>query len=300
MSSMDFIRNIIILGEATEFNQAVAANLKEASDKLNIISLADKNLVSQTLSEKKVSLVLMNLKEVQDCKYIFRLLGMYKMKTNDKLSILFTSENFDTFQEIINKTELDGVDVIPWPVTADDMADKIHHLIFDKQITKTVVKKKGNKLDIDLEFIQVFIQSTRNVLAEMGQVENLVHGKPTFKDKMTDPIEAGIASRIMISSKFFTGSFYVIFPEKSFLNLYANAVFEECDSINEENRDFAGELANIIYGHSKKVFSANGLNLDMAIPSIHPSSNIESELVVVIPFDSSIGNFYIAVAPGNL
>jgi CheY-specific phosphatase CheX len=110
----------------------------------------------------------------------------------------------------------------------------------------------------------------------------------------------GVASKIMISSDYFKGSFYVIFPSKTFLTLYEKVVGDHYEVINDENRDFAGELANIIYGHSKKVFSESGLNLDMAIPSVHRAAQIESELVVVIPFKSSIGNFYIAVAPGEL
>lgn len=297
---MDFIRNIILFGENTDLNKSVCKSLEEATSKLKVILIEDRSLVSQTLSDKKVMSVFLNSKDLPVCLYLLRMLTMYKSKTNKKLSIFFTSESFDTFQEVINKVNLDNINVLPWPISESDIVEKIHDAIFDKKITKKVIDKKKNNLDIDLEFIQVFIQSTKKVLAEMGSVTDLVHKKPAFKNNLSEPLETGIASKILISSEYFTGSFFVIFPEQSFLNLYENAVFEKCDKINDENRDFAGELANIIYGQSKKIFSASGHHLDMAIPSIHPSSNIESELVVVIPFNSSIGKFYIAVAPGAL
>jgi CheY-specific phosphatase CheX len=297
---MDFIRNVIIFGESTELNKTVSKTLEEASSKIKVILIKDRSLVSQTLSDKKVMSVFLNSKDVSVCLYLLKMLTMYKSKTNQKLSIFFTSENFDTFQEIIKKVDVENINVLPWPISDADIVEKMHDAIFDKKITKKVVDKKKNGLDIDLEFIQVFIQSTKKVLAEMGSVTDLVHEKPEFKNKMSAQLEVGIASKILISSEYFTGSFFVIFPEQSFLNLYENAVYEKCEKIDDENRDFAGELANIIYGQSKKIFSASGHHLDMAIPSIHPSSNIESELVVVIPFTSSIGKFYIAVAPGAL
>ncbi len=297
---MQFIRNTLIIGKNSDFQSELKIDLNALSKKVNVEIISDKNLLSTKLAEKTINSVFINLENEADCRYIFRLLGMYKMKTNEKLTVFFTSENFETFQKIINDTVLDGIDILPWPVDSDELAHKMIDSIFDKRLSKQVVTEKKNTLNVDLEFIQVFIQATRKTLEEMGQVQDLKHGKPTFKDKMTDPIEKGIASKIMISSDFFTGNFYVIFPETSFLNIYENAVMERCEGIDEENKDFAGELANIIYGQAKKVLSASGLNLDMAIPSVHHSSNVEAELVIVIPFTSSIGNFYIAVAPGKI
>lgn len=297
---MDFIRNVLFIGAKNEFHKVFVSSMSSISKKLKVSTIIDKNQLSEVLANQKLSAVVLNLPVKADCLYIFRLLGMYKMKSSPELKIYFTSENFDTFHEIVNHMHLDGVDVFPWPVDAREIANKVSDAIFDKKLSKEILTKNNGKIVIDLEFIQVFINATKKVLEEMGDVKDIAHKRPTYVEDLEHPLEYGISSKIMISSEFFKGNFYVIFPEKSFLKLYANAIFEEHESINDENSDFAGELANIIYGQSKKVFSASGLNLDMAIPSIYKSTEITAEIVIVIPFESSIGRFYIAVAPGNL
>lgn len=297
---MQFIRNILIIGENSAFQTDFKDSLELINPKINAELVFDRTTISKKLADFSVNSVFINLKDVSEALYAFRLLTMYKMKTNPKLKIYFTSEDFGVFQSVVSQLDPGSVDVFPWPIDKKQIAHQITDEMFDKRLSKEIVTKDKNVLKVDLEFIQVFIEATKGVLSEMGQVTDLVHKKPIFKDKMEKEIEPGISSRIMISSHFFTGNFYVIFPKSSFLKLYANAVFEECSEINEDNQDFAGELANIIYGQTKKVLSLSGLNLDMVIPSIHRSTNIDSEFVIITPFTSSIGDFYIAVAPGAI
>lgn len=296
---MQFIRNILILGSKTGFNQDLLFSFEDAGSKVKTEIVEDKNSISPILLDRKINSVLVNFTEAPDALYSLRLLKMYKVKTNDKLTIFFTSSNFETFQKVIGDSDLEGVNVCPWPVDENELSEKMLDSVFEKKISKQVVTEKNKKLNVDLEFIEVFINATKHTIEEMGQVSGLTHQKPTYLSQMEAPIGAGISSKILIQSEYFTGNFYVVFPTVSFLKLYENAVMEECDNINEENQDFAGELANIIYGQSKKVLSASGLILDMVIPSIHHSTQIEGETVIVIPFESSIGKFYIAVAPGT-
>lgn len=296
---MSLIRNIIIWGESDDFNNSVSSLILDSSDKFSVNIVDNKSIFSQILAEKKISLVFINSIVESDINYILRLSKMYQLKTNENLLVFFTSSNFEVFQKVIDVADLEKFNVIPWPAEANDISSQIYTSVFNKTIPKKIVTSKS-KFNIDLEFIEVFIKATRNVLSEMGAVDNMIHSKPMFLKDMENKISKGISSKILISSKFFTGSFYVLFPEISFLKLYENAVFEEHKEINSENQDFASEIANIIYGQSKKVFSSQGLTLDMAIPSLQLSCEINSDLVVIIPFESSIGRFYIAVAPGNL
>ena len=297
---MQFIRNVLILGEKKEFSKEFKKTLEGLTKKVSINIVNERNDISSKISEKTVNAVLIYFENKSDVLYALRLLGMYKTKTNPQLEIFFTSSNFETFQSVINEVDEGTLEVAPWPVDQDALANKIVDKLFDRKLSKQVVTNSKSVLNVDLEFIQVFIQATKKTLEEMCQVEEIKNLKPMLKDKMNDPLEKGIASKIMISSEFFTGNFYAIFPEECYYQIYENAVYEAITEINDENKDFAGELANIIYGQSKKVLSASGLNLDMAIPSVHPSSNVEAELVIVIPFESSVGKFYIAVAPGKL
>lgn len=297
---MQFIRNILILGEKKDFSQEIKKILEGLSKKIAIQNIYERNEISSQISEKKINAVFIHFENKPDVLYALRLLGMYKAKTNPQLEIFFTSSNFETFQSVINEVEEESIEIAPWPVDQDALANKMVDKLFDRKLSKQVVTNSNSVLNVDLEFIQVFIQATKKTLEEMCQVKEIKNLKPLLKNKMDDPIENGIASKIMISSEFFTGNFYAIFPDTCYFKIYENAVYEPITEINDENKDFAGELANIIYGQSKKVLSASGLNLDMAIPSVHPSSNVEAELVIVIPFESSVGKFYIAVAPGKL
>lgn len=297
---MDFIRSVLYIGEKDDFYKSFTEQLKGITKKITISNCSERSQLSELIAKQNFTAIFIMMADKAECLYCFRLLGLHKMKANPELKIFFTSSNFETFQEIVDKIALSDVEVYPWPQEPKELADKMADKIFDKQMSKEIVTKSNGKVTIDLEFIQVFVQSTRKVLEEMGDVQDIAHQKPRYIEQMEKPIEEGVSSKIMISSEYFKGNFYVIFPTPTFLKLYANAVYEEHDKLNDENIDFAGELANIIYGQSKKIFSAAGLNLDMAIPSIHRSTKVESEVVVVIPFDTSIGNFYIAVAPGEL
>lgn len=297
---MDFIRNILYIGAKDDFQEIFFSSIEGMSKKLKIHFTAGRSQVSEYLGKTKMNAVFMNVSEKSTTQYVLRLLEMYQNKTNTDLKIFCTSDNFEVLKEVVKDNSLKNLELLPGPLDAREVAERVSDSVFDKKLSKKIVTKSSGTLTVDLEFIHVFVNATKKVLEEMGKVKDLTHKKPTFMDQNDTKLEAGIASRIMISSDFFKGNFYVIFPEQTFLTLYAKAVFEEHQSINEENSDFAGELANIIYGQSKKVFAASGLNLDMAIPSVHRSSHVESEIVILIPFESSIGKFYIAVAPGAL
>ena len=133
----------------------------------------------------------------------------------------------------------------------------------------------------------------------MAQLADLSHSAPMLMSKLTEPLNIAISSRILISSVHFKGSYYIAFPKETFLNFYEKVVMEKSTEINDGNKDFASELANIIYGQCKKRFSLEGYNLEMVIPSIH-LGEIKYPVVVLIPFESMIGKFYLAVAPGML
>jgi CheY-specific phosphatase CheX len=96
---------------------------------------------------------------------------------------------------------------------------------------------------------------------------------------------------------FFSGSFFVSFPEKAYLNLRKQVLGETETTINDNNSDFAGELANIIYGQTKKELHENGINLEMVIPTSDRSASLKSKHpIIIIPIDSSFGRFYIKLA----
>ena len=183
------------------------------------------------------------------------------------------------------------------PLDMSDLINKISIAAFGNTAAQIKPKSKHNELDVDLEFMKIFITSTKKVIEEMGQIPGLKNSPPMLMSQLKEPLNIAISSKILISSVYFKGSYYIAFPKETFFNFYEKVVMEKCTEINNENKDFVSELANIIYGQCKKIFADLGFNLDMVIPSIH-MGEINYSVVIVIPFESPLGKFYLAVAPG--
>jgi chemotaxis protein CheX len=215
---------------------------------------------------------------------------------NSEALVYFASGDFEVFQEVMVSGPLDDLRIVNMPTTPEEISKTIIEAVAPIEIKKETDAK--NAFVVDTNFINVFIDSSQRVIQQMGMIEDISHGKPTLLSKMKSSPNIGIRSKIVMSSNYFRGSFFVSFPKVTFLKLYFKMVGEEHTSINEENQDFAGELVNIIYGQSKKVLAEAGIKLDMAIPTIDFSKTIVSSgPVIVIPFKSSLGEFYVEVAP---
>ncbi len=300
MPKQQFIRHILIIGEQGKCLDEMTKQLRALSKKIRSDKIIDRQLLSSALANHFIDGAFLCSDHIAEIKYALRLLGMYMMKTNSDLKLFFTSSNFETFQQILSDTDLEKVTVIPWPIDYKEISSQFIGEIFDQNLSKKITMANKEQVEIDLEFIDVFIQATKKTIEEMGGVSQIDHARPELRRNEMIKLEEGISSKITISSDFFSGYFYVIFPKDTFLNLYEKTVGEKALEVNDENSDFAGELANIIYGQSKKVFSASGLNLDMVIPSIELSTSLNEEFVILTPFSCSIGKFYIAVIPSTL
>ncbi len=100
---MQFIRNTLLIGAKAGFQMDLEKSLSSISKKMNVEIISDKNELSAKLAEKTINSVFINLPEISDCLYIFRLLGMYKMKTNDndKNSLLMHNSIVDTVRIVV-------------------------------------------------------------------------------------------------------------------------------------------------------------------------------------------------------
>jgi chemotaxis protein CheX len=301
---MSFIKNILIIDHSEKSALALKDLIEAADNKLNVDFVQDKSRVTQKTAAKEYSAVLLNGNVgLKDSLYCLRIFTMARKKNKSKGKVFFMSEEFDIFQGVIARTEYPDLQVINSPVTNEEILETLVNSVTGKKIEANLVKETGVKgtINLDMDFIRIFIESTKKVFQEMGQAKYLKNSKPQFLTKMSEPLRMGVTSKILISSKYFKGSFFIIFPEDTFLKFYSAVIFEEQDEINDENKDFATEFANIVYGQSKKTFSESGFNLDMVIPTIFDGSEIKSkDPVIVTPFESDLGLFYIAVAPNLL
>lgn len=160
-------------------------------------------------------------------------------------------------------------------------------------------KSGGERVVLDVEFINPFIVATRTVLETQAQTK-LAPGKAYLK-KGGEQIPMEIAGVLSLVSKDFRGSISLCFRAEVFLKVYENMVGEKHPAITSELEDAAGELLNIIFGQAKTVLNdQKGYALEKALPTIlvgerlklrHQSRNP----AIVIPFDSAAGTFHVEI-----
>ncbi len=273
-----------------------------------MVAVATKKIITHTLSSRhnfaeltaqnKMKCIYLNTNiGKKDVFFILRYFSMLKQKDGEEVTIFLASDEYELLAEIAAEFPLEKLLILHTPLDVSDLVKKIQIAVLGKVESAGGVKASKDPLNIDLEFVNVFITATKKVMIEMGGIQDLKNSAPMLMKNLPEPLDIAISSKILISSAYFKGSYYIAFPESTFLNLYEKVVMEKITAITNENKDFASELANIIYGQCKKKFSDDGLNLEMVIPSLH-MGEIKYDVVIVIPFECYLGKFYLAVAPG--
>lgn len=154
------------------------------------------------------------------------------------------------------------------------------------------------KRNLDTEFINPFLNATMHVLKIQAQVE-AVAGQ-IYRKKPNDHFVGDVSGIIGIVSDAFNGSVVISFPEKTFLNIISNMLGEEFTKLDKEIIDGAGEITNMIFGQAKIVLNEKGYGIKTAIPSVvtgkdHSLSALTKGPVVVIPFESEQGKFFVEI-----
>lgn len=154
------------------------------------------------------------------------------------------------------------------------------------------------KRTLDIEFINPFLTAAIHVLKVQAQIEAKA-GQVQLK-KATDLIYGDISGVIGIVSDSFHGSVVITFPEATFLKIVSNMLGETYTEITKDILDGAGELTNMIFGQAKIVLNEKGYGIQTAIPSVisgknHTLSAMTKGPVVVVPFESQAGNFFVEI-----
>ncbi|MEW6669007.1 MAG: chemotaxis protein CheX [Thermodesulfobacteriota bacterium] len=150
---------------------------------------------------------------------------------------------------------------------------------------------------MDVKYINPFITATLHVLDTMAHIK-AEPGKPYVK---RDKIATGDVTGVMGLTGKVRGSVSVSFSEKCILSIVSGMFGEEMKELNEEIRDAAGEISNMISGQARKLLEELGLSLSAAIPTVimgknHSLSPITTYPVIAIPFKTDHGEFTIEVS----
>lgn len=284
---MKIIRKVLILSINTDW----ANDLKDlflSNKKMSVEIATTRTVATKLLTDYEFDAVLMeDTFKLKNLDYFLR--SLQSQKVHPKFVFFFFSD-FSLFK------------MIEVPEALKDIGYRAHSLPMPKEQIVEIVSNelfpRGATTDssLDREFMQVLIKATHRVIESLN-IEDVVAHKPELLTKMEET-DVAIRGKIILKTDFFNGSLLLSFPEKSYKHLYEKVVGQSIDQLSDENNDFAGELANMIYGQTKKHLEENGVKLDMAIPIIDQSPKLNSKKpIYVIPFDSSIGKFFIKLAP---
>ena len=214
-------------------------------------------------------------------------------------ALLFLAfENFETFQAITTDESFSNAKIINMPASASEIYSK---LIADTgQVdNKTNQKSKEEGTISSASFLNIFIESTMATVKEMTGCEEITHSAPSLLDYQKLEHNIAIRGKLAISSPYFTGSFFISFPEKTYLKLCSKVLFEEVQKIDKDNEDLVSELCNIVYGKSKVLISKLEMKMGMVIPTYNRDMKIQSSSnILVVKLKTDMGEFYVKVAPG--
>ncbi len=283
---MKIVRKVLILSINTDWANELSILLKE-SPKIEVVLASSRTSATKLITDSQFEAVIVeeSFKE-KNIDYFLRVLVTQKVKPN------FV---FLCFSDFLSYRRLE------LPDNLSDISIKIHSLPMPKSTLKELIYNELFPLGlaaqaIDREFNQVLVRASHRVLESLN-IKDIKASKPVLLSKM-ESLDVAIRGKVIIKTEFFSGALLISFPLESYKALYKLVVGVDIEQLSIDNTDFAGEVANMIYGQAKKELDENGVKLNMAIPVLDVSKELISKKpIYVIPVDSSIGKIYIKIAP---
>lgn len=289
------MKRILILSEDKEFKKKLVHHItQEKKDELDYVTVSTRNSAINELVQKDYHAILISCSlEYNELKMILKYLS-----TNDYFlaHIFFISENFEIFHEILEQIKFPHLYLINLPISTEDLTKKILSTIYPKIATNV-----DKNFKINLEFLKVFIDSTKKVMNDFCMINDVAYDRPYLLTEANNPTFE-IAGFIPLDSDIFQGTFLIGFKEAEYLKIIKNVLMVEAPKIDQDSMDFAAELVNMIYGQAKFILNDAGYDFKKIIPryEVQPQSLLGKHHVVVVPFDTDVGRIFIQVQVINI
>lgn len=150
---------------------------------------------------------------------------------------------------------------------------------------------------MNIQYINPLLESTVTVLSTMAMVD-AVPGKPQLKTG--DGPMGDITGLIDLQGRETRGSLAISFSRRAILDITARMLGEQLDTIDDTVIDVVGEITNMITGNAKRIFSENGLDFELTLPStiVGRDQSIVHSVEgnpIVLPFSSPAGEIFVEV-----
>lgn len=219
----------------------------------------------------------------------------------DDTQIIILADDLKKAAEVFQDFEKLKIRFISMHSPIDSIIKEIRFHLFKEGIPEEAVKtEEGKKFNINMDFLKVFVDASKDVVGQMSGDTSITHQRPEILAAMVNPPKIAVRSKLEIASEHFKGSFFISFPLPTYLNFVELVLGEKREKIDDDIKDLVLELANIVYGQSKRILNSSGYELQMKIPSFFEGIIKSNSPVVVIPYTTKFGPFYIKVAPNLL
>ncbi len=209
------------------------------------------------------------------------------------LPVFLAVNDANYFTKVLESYPKMNLNIINMPASEKEIVTRLYQkLSYDKNNKKTEIK-----YSVNTSFMKVILDCTEQALSEMLGDSSIVHEKPQLSYDFTGDEKIDLRAQISINSNFFRGSYFISFPQETYLKMYEKVVGEKYKTIDEANYDLAKELANIIYGRAKSILNTDEKNLSVAIPSHYDVMVESTDIVIIIPYRSRFGSFFVKIAP---
>ncbi len=214
--------------------------------------------------------------------------------------IFLAFDNFEVFQAITTDENFSNAKIINMPASIEEIYLK---LVSDTgQIdNQTNQKSKVQGAISSASFLNIFIEATISTVKEMTECADIAHSPPSLLDYQKLEHAVAIRGKLTIDSPHFKGSFFISFPEQTYLKLCSKVLYEEVKQIDKDNEDLVSELCNIVYGKSKVLIAKLDMKMGMVIPTYNRDQKVASKSnILVVKMITEMGDFYVKVAPGHM
>lgn len=183
-----------------------------------------------------------------------------------------------------------GVAFFEKPAELKLIAEKI------QSMCRVDITRKSFSLDVD--FINPFIDSAIKTLNEVCGLDSMEASSPElYADQ---DLDIDISGTLKLTSPYFKGSIAISFSQNVYQKIIDKMFAKNKSDIKIDTDDGVAEILNIIFGQTKAVLNNRGYSIERAVPNVKKGHNHtiipkNTIPILLVPFISSLGNFWIQI-----
>ncbi len=281
-------KKVLLISQDSEWRKGLAKEFRRDLEISVAISQSRADAISIISSDEVYSIVLDDTYTIKDIEIIFK----YLKASKSNIHVFFLSKQFENFKELLDTFK----DFKIIPLNAPMIFSDIYEQVLRTALPPNPNSQIDKNLRINIEFLKIFTDSTKKILFEFCNLQNIQHEKPRLMNK-GEELHSDIRGSIELSSEFFEGNYNIHFKKDIYLKIVNSLLMSNDTEINNDNKDFAGEIVNMIYGQAKMSLNLGGYNFQKAFPSflMTPPPLIVDSSTVLLPINFDDGFIQVSI-----